>query len=63
MSAAKHRAGVAVVEHGWTPWPRHRSLDVEPSPSNGLEEMQRKWFAAMKVRAVANRRRQMAWLS
>lgn len=61
MNAAKHRSPGPAVEHGWTVWPRHRSVTAEPAAGDGFEEMQRKWVAAMKVREIERHRRQMAW--
>lgn len=60
MSAPKHRAHGYAVTHGRTPWPRHRNDAAGPAPADGMEEYQAKWVAAMKLRAIDNRRRQMA---
>lgn len=61
MNPAKHRAPVRAVEHGWTPWPRHRADCAGPAARDGFEEMQQKWVAAMKVREIERHRRQIAW--
>lgn len=61
MNAPKHRAHGAPVEHGWTRWPRHRDdRPLGPAAGDGMEEYAQKWVAAMKVRAIENRLRQMA---
>ena len=60
MSAPKHRAPGPAVVHGWTTWPKHRDESAGPAAADGMEEYQRKWVAAMKVRMVENRLRAMA---
>jgi hypothetical protein len=59
-AGVKHRRTGPAVEHGWTWWPRHRDDTNGPAASNGFEEMQLKWVAAMKVREMEKRRREMA---
>jgi hypothetical protein len=57
----KRRRPGGAVTHGWTPTPRHRDdTTAGPTAADGMEECARKWVAAMKLRAVENRQRQMA---